>query len=72
MTTCELGCTSHGNPEVTTEDLCYEAGLSDAATEIMTGKSVYTGPPGVLTMDEAFAYFDGRTWAFNHREEVAL
>lgn len=57
---------------MTTEDICYEAGLSDAATEIMTGESVYTGPPGVLSMDAAFAYLDGRTWAYNNREMVTL
>ena len=59
--------------EVTTTDEMYNAGVNDTATEIITGAIVYTGITGRdLTGDEALAYMDGRTWAWNHREEVEL
>jgi hypothetical protein len=56
----------------TPEDLAYEAGVNDGATEIITGESVYTGPGSMCTLEEAFAYMDGMAWAWNHREEVTL
>lgn len=59
-------------PGITPEDIAYDAGLNDAATEIITGKSVYTGPPAPISLDEAYAYTDGRTWALNNRELVTL
>lgn len=58
--------------EVTAEDICYEAGLNDAAREITTGESVYSGPDSMCSIEEAYAYMDGRTWAYNNREMVTL
>lgn len=52
------------------EDICYAAGIRDAENYILTRRDAYTGPSGELSMNEVYAYMDGRTYVLNRREVI--